>query len=95
MFKTKIYHPNIDEKGQICIPIILAENWKPATKAEQGFLIFLCFIYLVIQSLVALVNDPEPDQAVRTDVAHEFLRDKQRYLKNAYEWCKLYALPRN
>lgn len=35
-FKTKIYHPNIDEKGQICLPIISVENWKPATKTCQG-----------------------------------------------------------
>jgi ubiquitin-conjugating enzyme E2 L3 len=48
-FKTKIYHPNIDEKGQVCLPIINAENWKPATKTDQ-----------IINSLVALVNDPEP-----------------------------------
>lgn len=35
-FKTRIYHPNIDEKGQVCLPIISAENWKPATKTDQG-----------------------------------------------------------
>ena len=35
-FKTKIYHPNIDEKGQMCLPIISPERWKPATKADQG-----------------------------------------------------------
>ena len=35
-FKTKIYHPNVDEKGQVCLPIISAENWKPATKTDQG-----------------------------------------------------------
>ncbi|XP_030272840.1 ubiquitin-conjugating enzyme E2 L3 isoform X2 [Sparus aurata] len=35
-FKTKIYHPNIDEKGQVCLPVISAENWKPATKTDQG-----------------------------------------------------------
>lgn len=40
-FKTKIYHPNIDEKGQVCLPIISAENWKPATKADQGLKFFL------------------------------------------------------
>jgi ubiquitin-conjugating enzyme E2 L3 len=57
-FKTKIYHPNIDEKGQVCLPIIQAENWKPATKTDQ-----------VIQSLVALVNDPEPDHSLRADIA--------------------------
>lgn len=36
VFKTKIYHPNIDEKGQVCLPIISPENWKPATKTDQG-----------------------------------------------------------
>ncbi|XP_059498819.1 ubiquitin-conjugating enzyme E2 L5-like [Stegostoma tigrinum] len=35
-FKTQIYHPNIDEKGQVCLPIISADNWKPATKTMQG-----------------------------------------------------------
>ncbi|MED6249138.1 Ubiquitin-conjugating enzyme E2 L3 [Ameca splendens] len=35
-FKTKIYHPNIDEKGQVCLPVISAENWKPATKTDQA-----------------------------------------------------------
>ena len=59
-FRTKIYHPNIDEKGQVflisfdelwkvwinfrrsvislsqvCLPIVSAENWKPATKTDQ------------------------------------------------------------
>lgn len=38
-FKTKIYHPNIDEKGQVCLPIISPENWKPATKTDQGKII--------------------------------------------------------
>ncbi|KFO31459.1 Ubiquitin-conjugating enzyme E2 L3 [Fukomys damarensis] len=44
--RKKIYHPNIDEKGQVCLPVISAENWKPATKTDQ-----------VIQSRIALVND--------------------------------------
>lgn len=35
-FLTKIYHPNVDEKGQVCLPIISPDNWKPATKTEQG-----------------------------------------------------------
>jgi ubiquitin-conjugating enzyme E2 L3 len=38
-FKTKIYHPNIDEKGQVCLPIISPEHWKPATKTDQGIVI--------------------------------------------------------
>lgn len=35
IFKTPIYHPNIDEQGQVCLSIVNTENWKPATKTEQ------------------------------------------------------------
>lgn len=42
-FKTKIYHPNIDEKGQVCLPIISAENWKPATKTDQGKQLYIYY----------------------------------------------------
>jgi len=76
-FKTKIYHPNVDEKGQVCLPIISAENWKPATKTEQ-----------VIQALIALVNAPEPEHPMRADVADEFLNDHKKFLKNAEEFTK-------
>jgi len=73
-FKTKIYHPNIDEKGQVCLPIISAENWKPATKTDQ-----------VVQALVALVNDPEPEHPLRADLAEEYSKDRKKFMKNAEE----------
>uniref|UniRef100_A0A670K1M0 E2 ubiquitin-conjugating enzyme n=1 Tax=Podarcis muralis TaxID=64176 RepID=A0A670K1M0_PODMU len=67
-FKTKIYHPNIDEKGQVCLPVISAENWKPATKTDQ-----------VIQSLIALVNDPQPEHPLRADLAEEYSKDRKKF----------------
>ncbi|CAH2052063.1 ubiquitin-conjugating enzyme E2 L3 [Battus philenor] len=79
-FKTKIYHPNIDEKGQVCLPIISAENWKPATKTDQ-----------VIQALVALVNDPEPEHPLRAELAEEFLKDRKKFTKNAEEFTKKHS----
>ncbi|KAL4223203.1 Ubiquitin-conjugating enzyme E2 L3 [Mactra antiquata] len=79
-FKTKIYHPNIDEKGQVCLPIISAENWKPATKTDQ-----------VIQALVALVNEPEPEHPLRADLAEEFSKDKKKFQKNAVEFTKKFG----
>lgn len=79
-FKTRIYHPNVDEKGQVCLPMILPENWKPATKTEQ-----------VIQGLVALVNDPEPDHPLRAELAEEFVKDRKKFNKNAEDFTKKYA----
>lgn len=35
-FTTKIYHPNVGIDGQVCLPIISNENWKPYTKTYQG-----------------------------------------------------------
>lgn len=79
-FKTKIYHPNIDEKGQICLPIIQAEHWKPATKTDQ-----------VIQALLALINDPEPEHPLRSDLAQELLKEPKKFFKNAEEFTKKHA----
>jgi len=79
-FKTKIYHPNIDEKGQVCLPVINPENWKPATKAAQ-----------VIQSLIGLVNDPEPEHPLRPELAEEFVKDKKKFLKNAEDFTKKHS----
>ncbi|KAB7495147.1 UNVERIFIED_CONTAM: hypothetical protein RMT77_003610 [Armadillidium vulgare] len=76
-FKTKIYHPNIDEKGQVCLPIISAENWKPATKTDQ-----------VIEALVQLVNEPEPEHPLRADLAEEYTKDRKKFMKNAEEFTK-------
>uniref|UniRef100_A0A2P2I1I8 Ubiquitin-conjugating enzyme E2-18 kDa n=1 Tax=Hirondellea gigas TaxID=1518452 RepID=A0A2P2I1I8_9CRUS len=76
-FKTKIYHPNIDEKGQVCLPIISAENWKPATKTDQ-----------VIDSLVQLVNEPEPEHPLRADLAEEYTKDRKKFIKNAEDFTK-------
>lgn len=79
-FKTRIYHPNVDEKGQICLPIVSAENWKPATKTDQ-----------VIQALVSLVNEPEPDHPLRGDLAEEYIKERKKFMKNAEEFTKRHS----
>ncbi|XP_076473009.1 ubiquitin-conjugating enzyme E2 L3-like [Babylonia areolata] len=79
-FKTKIYHPNIDEKGQVCLPIISAENWKPATKTDQ-----------VVRSLIELINAPEPEHPLRADLAEEFTKDRKKFMKNAEDFTKKHS----
>ncbi|XP_063745252.1 ubiquitin-conjugating enzyme E2 L3a [Eleginops maclovinus] len=79
-FKTKIYHPNIDEKGQVCLPIISVENWKPATKTDQ-----------VILNLISLVNSPQPEHPLRADLAEEYSKDRAKFMKNAEEFTKKHS----
>ncbi|KAL7072101.1 hypothetical protein ACQ4LE_008777 [Meloidogyne hapla] len=79
-FVTKIYHPNVDDKGQVCLGIIQAENWKPATRTEQ-----------VINALVSLIAEPEINHPLRADLAEEFQKDKKKFLKNAEDYTKKHA----
>lgn len=80
MFLTKIYHPNVDDKGEVCLPIINAENWKPATRAHQ-----------VIEALVKLIDDPEPEHSLRPELAEEFIKDRKKFMKMADEFTKKHA----
>ncbi|XP_063714047.1 ubiquitin-conjugating enzyme E2 L3-like [Symsagittifera roscoffensis] len=81
LFKTKIYHPNISEEGQVCLPIITAENWKPATKAHQ-----------IILALKSLIEEPEPSAGpLRGDVAEVFTKNKDKFNATAQEYVQKYA----
>jgi len=79
-FLTKIYHPNIDEKGQVCLPIVAPENWKPATKTDQ-----------VMSALLGLVSEPEPEHPLRAELAEEFTKDRKKFFKNAEDYTKKHA----
>lgn len=50
---------------------------------------FLAFS--VIESLIALVNDPEPEHPLRGDLAEEFLKDYKKFVKNAEEFTKKHS----
>ncbi len=34
-FKTSIYHPNVDDKGEICKQMLGEAEWKPASKIRD------------------------------------------------------------
>ena len=43
-FPKPIYHPNVDENGNVCLPVVSPDSWKPATKVLQSkFLLFWYF----------------------------------------------------
>lgn len=83
-FKTKIYHPNVDEKGRVCLPAICADSWKPATDTQQA-----------IQALEALVNDPQPEHPLRADLAEEDARDRAQFRAKAEEFTRRHAEQRS
>lgn len=53
------------------------------------------FSILVIQALVALVNDPEPEHPLRAELAEEFLKDRKKFMKNAEEFTRKHSEKRH
>ncbi|KAG8330374.1 ubiquitin-conjugating enzyme E2 L3-like [Homalodisca vitripennis] len=76
-FLTKIYHPNIDENGAVCLSIVNPELWKPATKVTN-----------IIEALIRLIDEPEPEHPLRPDIAELYVKDKKRFLKNAEDFTR-------
>lgn len=52
------------------------------------------FFFAVVNSLLALIHEPEPDHALRADIGEEFRKDKKKFLKNAEEHTKKHGEPR-
>ena len=45
----------------------------------------------VIQALVALINEPEPEHPLRGDLAEEYLKDRKKFMKNAEDFTKKHS----
>lgn len=78
-FLTKIYHPNIDRLGRICLDI-LKDKWSPALQ-----------IRTVLISIQALLSAPNPDDPLSEQVARHFKDDNAGAIKTAKEWTQKYA----
>ncbi|UJR14142.1 hypothetical protein I4U23_001136 [Adineta vaga] len=78
-FMTKLYHPNIDKLGRICLDI-LKEKWSPALQ-----------IRTVLLSIQALLSAPNPDDFLDADVAEKWKADEKGAKAIARDWTEKYA----
>lgn len=78
-FMTKIYHPNIDKLGRICLDI-LKDKWSPALQ-----------IRTVLLSIQALLSAPNPDDPLANDVAEHWKTNEKSAIEQARQWTRVHA----
>lgn len=79
VFKSRIYHCNINSQGTICLDI-LKDNWSPALTISK-----------VLLSIASLLTDCNPADPLVGSIAHQYTHNRDEHDKMAKVWTKRYA----
>ena len=78
-FTTKVYHPNINAQGGICLDI-LKDQWSPALSISK-----------VLLSISSLLADANPKDPLVPEVARLYESNREEFNRIAREWTLQYA----
>lgn len=75
--ETSIYHPNIDQDGNVCLNI-LREDWKPVLTINS-----------IIYGLLYLFYEPNPEDPLNTEAAELLKSDRRQFEMNVRRHIRL------
>ncbi len=78
-FTTKVYHPNINGQGGICLDI-LKDQWTPALSIAK-----------LLLSISSLLTDANPKDPLVPEIAQQYITNREAFDRTAREWTLLYA----
>jgi ubiquitin-conjugating enzyme E2 D/E len=78
-FTTKVYHPNINANGGICLDI-LKDQWTPALSIGK-----------VLLSISSLLTDANPRDPLVPEIARQYETNRALFNQTAREWTLRFA----